>query len=246
MVLACGVVILPLVTPHSFDTLYPDRISEAPSGEFWFGTDDIGRDMFIRVILATRLSLLVALFSTLVTVIIGVCWGVSAAYLGGTVDEFMMRFVDVLYSLPFIFFAIILMVVFGQSLLLVFLAIGAVQWLTMARIIRGQTLVVKNHEFVEAARAIGLPARVIIFRHIAPNLLGYIVVYAALTVPEVILLESFLSFVGLGVPEPSASLGSLISAGLNYVESYPWMLLFPGTFLFLVIFCLNFFWRRSA
>ena len=194
----------------------------------------------MRICAGTRVSLAIALLATAVSLAIGVAWGATAGYLGGRVDAWMMRFVDVLYALPYMFFVIILTVVFGRSLVLIFLAIGAVGWLTMARIVRGQALALRRLPFIDAAVALGLPAHRIIARHVVPNVVGTVVVYATLTVPQVILFESFLSFLGLGVQEPLTSLGRLVAEGALEMESAPWQLLAPSAVLALVLLCLNF------
>src|SRR6185295_2239226 len=209
-------------------------------GTHWFGTDSVGRDLFVRVLYGARVSLAVGLVATFVSLLIGVTWGAVAGYVGGWIDGLMMRFVDVLYSLPYIFFVIILMVVFDRNFLLMFVAIGAVEWLTMARIVRGQTLSIKEKEFIEAARAAGVATPTIIRRHVVPNVLGPVVVYVTLTIPTVILAESFLSFLGLGIQEPLTSWGVLISEGANQMETAPWMLIFPAMFMAVTLFCFNF------
>ena len=204
------------------------------------GTDALGRDLLARLLVGLRVSLAIGLVATLVSLLIGVAWGSIAGYAGGRVDEGMMRIVDVLYSLPFIFFVILLMVAFGSNILLIFVAIGAVEWLTMSRIVRGQTLALKQKEFVEAARAAGLAQTAIIVRHIVPNLLGPVVVYVTLTIPAVILAESFLSFLGLGVQPPMASLGTLIAAGAQDMELAPWLLVFPSLVMVVTLMSFNF------
>jgi oligopeptide transport system permease protein len=211
-----------------------------PSAEHWLGTDTLGRDQLTRIMYGSRISLMVGFVATAVALTIGVLWGAIAGFMGGRIDAVMMRFVDALYALPFTIFIVLLTVIFGSSMLLLFLAIGAVEWLTMARIIRGQVLNVKQQEFIEASVSIGLSPWKIITRHIIPNVLGPIIVYSTLTIPSVILLESFLSFLGLGIQPPASSWGSLISAGVETMEEYPWLLIFPGLSLTLTLFALNF------
>ena len=251
-VVAGGVLVLlvlasllaPLASRHAIDqvdwTLSPLTSPPSLANGHWFGTDSNGRDLFVRVWSGTQVSLLVAVLATLVSLAIGVAWGATAGYLGGRVDDWMMRFVDVLYALPYMFFVIILTVIFGRSLWLIFLAIGAVGWLTMARIVRGQAMALRQREFVAAAITLGLPAHRIIARHIVPNVLGTVVIYATLTVPQVILFESFLSFLGLGVQEPLTSLGRLVAEGALEMETAPWQLLAPSAVLALLLLCLNF------
>jgi oligopeptide transport system permease protein len=209
-------------------------------GAHWFGTDIVGRDLFVRVLYGARVSLTVGIVATFVSLAIGVIYGATAGFIGGRVDSVMMRIVDIMYSLPFIFFVIILMVIFNQNFILLFVAIGAVSWLTMARIVRGQTLSAKQKEFVEAARAAGVGNFGIIRRHIVPNVVGPVIVYVTLTIPSVILAESFLSFLGLGIREPFTSWGVLISDGASTMETAPWTLIFPAVFMALTLFCFNF------
>jgi oligopeptide transport system permease protein len=241
--MALLVLLGPLLSPYAPDHIdFDAEWSQPPTlaQGHWFGTDSLGRDLFARTLHGGRVSLLVGLAATLVSVLIGVAYGAVAGYFGGRVDAFMMRLVDVLYALPFIFFVILLMVLFGRDFLLVFLAIGAINWLDMARIVRGQTLALRQREFVQAAVVSGLAPLAIIRRHIVPNLLGVVAVYATLIVPQVILIESFLSFLGLGVQEPATSWGALVSGGAKEMESAPWALIFPASFLALTLLCLNF------
>lgn len=240
--LALLAVLGPLASPWAYDALDWDRMGAAPTLEasHWLGTDRLGRDLYVRTLHGVRVSLAIGLLATLVSLVIGVAWGAIAGYAGGRTDALMMRTVDVLYSLPYVFFVILLTVVFDRHPAAVFIAIGAVGWLTMARVVRGQALALRHREFVEAAVATGVPAARILWRHIVPNLAGPVVVYATLTVPQMILIESFLSFLGLGVQEPLASLGNLMSQGAADMESAPWMLLVPGTFLVAIVLALNF------
>ncbi|GAB4227103.1 MAG: ABC transporter permease subunit [Kiloniellaceae bacterium] len=241
-VIAIMALFAPLLSPHPYDEIYWDRIQAPPdfANAHWFGTDGNGRDMFIRVLYGARVSLAVGLLATTVSLVIGVTYGATAGFLGGRIDNVMMRVVDVLYSLPFMFFVIMLMVVFGRNIFLIFVALGAVEWLTMARIVRGQTIAVKRKEFIEAAHAGGVSTTKIIFRHVIPNVLGPVIVYMTLTIPQVILTESFLSFLGLGVQEPLTSWGVLISEGAKVMEFAPWMLAFPAAFLAVTLFAFNF------
>ncbi len=214
--------------------------ASAPSWAHPFGTDELGRDTFARTLHGGRISLLVGVVGTLVSLLIGVTYGAVSGYLGGRTDETMMRFVDILYSLPYIFLVILLLVFFSRSLIMLFVALGLVQWLTMARIVRGQVLSLKTQTFVEAARALGARNRSIIFRHIVPNTLGPVIVYTTLTVPAVILQEAFLSFLGLGVQPPAASWGTLVSDGAKLLALFPWLVIFPGIALSITLLCFNF------
>jgi oligopeptide transport system permease protein len=232
----------PWLSPHEYQSTNFDAILNSPSfaGMHLFGTDDLGRDLFVRTMLGIRITLLIAIVASLVSLVIGVTYGAVAGYVGGRVDAVMMRFVDTLYALPFIFFVILLMVAFERNFLLIFVAIGAINWLDMARIVRGQTLSLREREFVDAARLTGVSTARIIFRHIAPNLLGIVVVYVTLTIPQAILVESFLSFLGLGIQEPQTSLGSLVNDGVKQMEGASWMLLIPAALLALILMSFNF------
>jgi len=239
--LALAAVVGPSLCPYAYDEVRKSDVWMAPlSGGHLLGTDALGRDLLARLLMGLRVSLAIGVVATAVSLVIGVAWGATAGFVGGRTDETMMRVVDVLYSLPFIFFVILLMVTFGSSLILMFVAIGAVEWLTMSRIVRGQTLALKQKEFVEAARAAGLTDAAIIRRHIVPNLLGPVVVYATLTIPSVILAESFLSFLGLGVQPPMASLGGLIADGAQQMELAPWLLIFPSAAMVVTLLSFNF------
>jgi oligopeptide transport system permease protein len=242
----CVLVLLAVFGPslwvHRVDTLYRDKVAIGPTLEnyHWFGTDTQGRDMVARILFGLGISLMVGLVATLVSLFIGVMWGAVAGYAGGVVDTVMMRIVDVIYTIPFIFFVIILMVTFGSNIFLIFVAVGAVEWLTMARIVRGQAISLRHKEFIEAARASGADGFAIITRHIAPNVIGPVIVYATLNIPVVILAESFLSFLGLGVQEPLTSLGQLIAIGAKEMDRAPWLLTFPAGFMLVTLMCLNF------
>ena len=240
------IIVIALIGPFllhwRYDQIDWGSMRKAPdfAKQHYFGTDQNGRDMLARTLQGTQVSLLVAFVATGVSVIIGVVYGAVSGYFGGRIDAAMMRFVDVMYALPYILFVIILMVVFGRNFVLLFVGIGAIEWLTMARIVRGQTLSLKEREFVEAARAGGAKPFTIIMRHIVPNLTGPVVIYATLTVPEIIITESFLSYLGLGVQEPLTSLGTLISDGGPVAEVMPWLLVFPAAILTTMLLCLTY------
>lgn len=231
----------PFVWLHDYRTI-SENVELPPTFQnmHLLGTDTQGRDSLARLMIGLRISLAVGLVATFVSLVIGVTWGAVAGFVGGRVDNLMMRFVDVLYAMPFIFFVILLLTVFGRNIILIFAAIGAVEWLTMSRIVRGQTLAIKNMEFIEAARATGVPFFTLIRRHVLPNVVGPVAVYVTLTIPVVILAESFLSFLGLGVNEPLTSLGVLISDGAKEMQDRPWTLLAPALTMGLTLLCLNF------
>jgi oligopeptide transport system permease protein len=231
----------PWLNPNTIDALDWSHVASSPSlaNAHWFGTDRLGRDLFVRTLEGTRTSLIVGLVASAVSLAVGVSYGAICGYFGGRTDYWMMRIIEILSGLPLIFFVIFLTVIFGRSEALLFVSIGAVGWLTMARIVRGQTLSVRRQEFIEAAVASGAGPGRIIARHIVPNVLGPVIVYATLTVPQIILYESFLSFLGLGVQEPHASLGTLIAEGAAEMQGAPWILLVPGIFLAVLLICLN-------
>ena len=232
-------VIGPSLSPWALDAVDWDAIDSAPTAAHWFGTDGVGRDLLTRTLGGARVSLVIAVAATLVSCLIGIPWGATAGYLGGAVDQAMMRVVDGLYALPFILLVILLVALFGRNIFLLFIALGAVSWLDLARIVRGQTLVAKNEAYVEAARALGATTPGIVLRHIVPNVIGPALVYATLTIPGVIIAESFISFLGLGVQEPQTSWGVLIADGTRAMRSAPWQLLFPASLLAATLFACN-------
>ncbi|TFG81880.1 MAG: ABC transporter permease subunit [Chromatiales bacterium] len=242
IVIALTAIAVPMFWPHGIEDASWESILTPPSTTnwHWFGTDANGRDLFVRTFYGGRISLTIGLLTTVVALSIGVVYGAVAGYVGGRTDGWMMRFVDVLYSLPLIFFIIILVTIFGRNIFLVFVAIGAVEWLTMSRIVRGQTLSVKSREYVESAVAIGLSRGKILRRYIIPNVLGPVIVYVTLLIPINIIVESYLSFLGLGVQEPLTSWGLLISQGAGQLDGAPWLIFFPATFLAVTMFCFNF------
>ena len=238
--LAC--VFGPMLLPNAFDSVDWNLMSAPPTRAGWhlFGTDELGRDLLVRTLIGGRVSLLVGVLATLVSVTIGVVWGAVAGFAGGRVDGVMMRVVDMAYAVPYLLVAILVVTVFGRDILLVVGAIAALSWLNMARVVRGQTLSIKSREFIEAARAIGVPTWRIILQHVVPNLMGVVVIYTSILVPGVILSESVLSFLGLGVQEPMTSWGVLIHDGAAVMGASPWMILFPAAALSITLYCANF------
>jgi oligopeptide transport system permease protein len=238
--LAC--VFGPMVLPYEFDTADWNAMTLPPSfqGHHYFGTDDSGRDLLVRCLIGGRISLMVGIMATISSVVVGIVWGAIAGFIGGKVDGLMMRIVDMMYAIPYLLIAILLVTILGREFYLVVLTITAFSWMDMARVVRGQTLSLRSMEFVEAARAIGVPTRRIIFSHIVPNLLGVVVIYTTVTVPGVILTESVLSFLGLGIQEPMTSWGVLIHDGAGVMDAAPWLLLFPCALLSVTLYCFNF------
>jgi oligopeptide transport system permease protein len=233
-------VLTPWIAPYDYDTQDLRLGAAGPSKKHWLGTDTLGRDLLTRLMYGGRVSLLVGFAATMVSLVVGVLWGTIAGYAGGRLDATMMRIVDILYALPFMIFVILLMVVFGQSFLLLFLAIGLVEWLTMARIVRTQVQTLRKQEFINAAIVTGLSSAQIMRRHLLPNIMGPVIVYITLTIPGVMLFEAFLSFLGLGIQPPQSSWGVLIATGVETMEEYPWLLVFPGLALSITLFALNF------
>ena len=240
LLIICAI-LAPWIAPYSYSYQNLDIGASPPSAEHLLGTDVLGRDLLSRLLYGARISLLVGFVATGVALVIGVSWGIVAGYFGGRVDSIMMRIVDVLYGLPFIIFIILLMVIFGRNIWLLFAAIGAVEWLTMARIVRAQVIGLKNQEFVQAAQEMGVSKFSMFRRHILPNILGPIAVYATLTIPQVMLLEAFLSFLGLGIQPPMSSWGTLIRYGVESMEEHYWLLIYPGLTFTITLFALNFF-----
>ncbi len=240
-ILILAAIFAPFLASHSYAYQNLELGATPPSSEYFLGTDTLGRDLLSRILYGARVSLLVGFVATAVALVIGVTWGIVAGYFGGRVDSVMMRIVDILYGLPFIIFIILLMVIFGRNIWLLFMAIGAVEWLTMARIVRGQVINIKNQEYVMAAQAMGVPNIRLFRKHIFPNILGPIAVYATLTIPQVMLLEAFLSFLGLGVQPPMSSWGTLIRYGVESMEEFSWLLIYPALTFTITLFALNFF-----
>ncbi len=240
IILAC--LFGPMLLPHAFDTTDWNNMRQSPGWKNWhlFGTDEAGRDLLVRTLIGGRVSLLVGFLATLASVAIGITWGAVAGFVGGKVDTVMMRLVDMMFAIPYLLIAILLVTVLGRAFLLVVLVITAFSWMDTARVVRGQTLSIKSKEYIEAARAIGVPTWRIIFQHVVPNLLGIVVIYTTVTVPGVILTESVLSFLGLGVQEPMTSWGVLIADGAAKMEIAPWLLIFPGLFLCVTLYCANY------
>ncbi|PAR45522.1 oligopeptide ABC transporter permease OppC [Vibrio metoecus] len=240
MLITLAVIFLPMFSAYSYEDTDWYAMHAAPSAEHWFGTDALGRDLFVRTLVGGRISLMVGIMGALVAVLIGTLYGAASGFIGGRTDRVMMRVLEILYAIPFMFLVIVLVTFFGRNIVLIFVAIGAIAWLDMARIVRGQTLSLRSKEFIEAAHVCGVSNWNIITRHIVPNVLGIVAVYSTLLIPSMILTESFLSFLGLGVQEPMTSWGALLQEGANTMEVAIWQLLFPAAFMVLTLFCFNY------
>ncbi|MEL0630506.1 oligopeptide ABC transporter permease OppC [Psychromonas aquatilis] len=240
IMITLSVILVPIFAEFAFDDTDWYALHQAPSAEHLFGTDSLGRDLFVRTFIGGRISIMVGVLGALVAVIIGTVYGATSGFIGGKVDRMMMRFLEILYSIPFMFLVIVLVTFFGRNIVLIFVAIGAIAWLDMARIVRGQTLSLRNKEFIEAAHVCGVSNWNIIRRHIIPNVLGIVAVYSTLLVPSMILTESFLSFLGLGVQEPMTSWGALLQEGAQTMEVAIWQLSFPAAFMVVTLFCFNY------
>ncbi|GAK84483.1 peptide ABC transporter permease [Vibrio ponticus] len=235
-----AVIFLPMVAPYAFDDTDWYAMHVGPNAEHWFGTDSLGRDLYVRTLIGGRISLMVGVMGALVAVLIGTLYGAASGFIGGKVDRIMMRILEILYAVPFMFLVIVLVTFFGRNIVLIFVAIGAIAWLDMARIVRGQTLSLRSKEFIEAAHVSGVSQWKIITRHIVPNVLGIVAVYSTLLIPSMILTESFLSFLGLGVQEPMTSWGALLQEGAQTMEVAIWQLAFPALFMVVTLFCFNY------
>ncbi|MGX9416444.1 oligopeptide ABC transporter permease OppC [Vibrio sp. RC27] len=240
VLITLAVIFLPMLATFSYEDTDWYAMNAAPSADHIFGTDSLGRDIYVRTLIGGRISLMVGILGAMVAVLIGTLYGATSGFLGGRVDRIMMRILEILYAIPFMFLVIVLVTFFGRNIMLIFVAIGAIAWLDMARIVRGQTLSLRGKEFIEAAHVCGVSKWKIITRHIVPNVLGIVVVYSTLLIPSMILTESFLSFLGLGVQEPMTSWGALLQEGANTMEIAIWQLGFPAAFMILTLFCFNY------
>ncbi|MQP56276.1 oligopeptide ABC transporter permease OppC [Vibrio parahaemolyticus] len=240
VLMTLAVIVLPMIAPYAFDDTDWYAMHVAPNSEHWFGTDSLGRDLYVRTLIGGRISLMVGVMGAFVAVLIGTLYGAASGFIGGKVDRIMMRILEILYAVPFMFLVIVLVTFFGRNIILIFVAIGAIAWLDMARIVRGQTLSLRSKEFIEAAHVFGVSNWKIITRHIVPNVLGIVAVYSTLLIPSMILTESFLSFLGLGVQEPMTSWGALLQEGAQTMEVAIWQLAFPAAFMVVTLFCFNY------
>ncbi|MCL9782268.1 oligopeptide ABC transporter permease OppC [Vibrio sp. S4M6] len=240
ILMTLAVIFLPMIAPYTYDDTDWYAMHAAPSMEHYFGTDSLGRDLYVRTLVGGRISLMVGILGALVAVLIGTLYGAASGFIGGRTDRAMMRVLEILYAIPFMFLVIVLVTFFGRNIILIFVAIGAIAWLDMARIVRGQTLSLRSKEFIEAAHVCGVSKWRIITRHIVPNVLGIVAVYSTLLIPSMILTESFLSFLGLGVQEPMTSWGALLQEGANTMEVAIWQLAFPAAFMIVTLFCFNY------